>query len=196
MKRTTLILIAAFALVFSACKTQQTVTQPPITSGNGLGEEIALPCVDESMDDADNYRAMGTAENVNQQNARDAAFDAAKTMLQKRLGGLVKGLSTSYSRTVAGDAQQEKVQRIMEGEMYTVVEKMLNDAGKTCEKMYKNESGNYVSYIAIKVPKAEMIDQMSTKLSANEELEIEFNRDQFRKFAEKKMKEMEEYKGE
>lgn len=193
MKRTTLILIAAFALVFSACKTQQTVSTTPPPPGR---TEIELPCVEESMDNADYYRAMGTAENVNMQNARTAAFDAAKSMLKRRLGGLVKGLSTDYSRSVAGDTQQDKVQRIMEGEMYTVVEKMLNDAAKTCEKMYQNASGNYESYIAIQVSKKEMVNQMSTKLSANEELEIEFNRDQFRKFAEKKMKEMEEYKGE
>lgn len=193
MKRTTLILIAAAALVFSACKTQQTVTTTTPPPGR---TEIELPCVDESMDNDDYYRAMGTAENVNMQNARTAAFDAAKSMLKRRLGGLVKGLSTDYSRSVAGDTQQDKVQRIMEGEMYTVVEKMLNDAAKTCEKMYQNASGNYESYIAIQVSKKEMVNQMSTKLSANEELEIEFNRDQFRKFAEKKMKEMEEYKGE
>lgn len=80
--------------------------------------------------------------------------------------------------------------------MYTVVDKMLNDAAKTCEKMYQNASGNYESYIAIQVSKKEMVNQMSTALSNNEELEIEFNRDQFRKFAEKKMKEMEDYKGE
>ena len=193
MKNLTFILMAAFLLTFSACKTQQTVTTTTPPPGR---EEIPLPCVDESMDNDEYYRAMGTAENVNMQNARTAAFDAAKSMLHKRLGGLVKGLSSDYSRSVAGNAQQDKVQRIMEGEMYTVVDKMLNDAAKTCEKMYQNASGNYESYIAIQVSKKEMVNQMSTALSNNEELEIEFNRDQFRKFAEKKMKEMEDYKGE
>ena len=193
MKKLTFILMAAFLLVFSACKTQKTVTTTTPPPGR---EEIPLPCVDESMDNDEYYRAMGTAENVNMQNARTAAFDAAKSMLHKRLGGLVKGLSSDYSRSVAGNAQQDKVQRIMEGEMYTVVDKMLNDAAKTCEKMYQNASGNYESYIAIQVSKKEMVNQMSTALSNNEELEIEFNRDQFRKFAEKKMKEMEDYKGE
>lgn len=193
MKKLTFILMAAFLLTFSACKTQKTVTTTPPPPGR---TEIELPCVEESMDNDEYYRAMGTAENVNMQNARTAAFDAAKSMLHRRLGGLVKGLSSDYSRSVAGNAQQDKVQRIMEGEMYTVVDKMLNDAAKTCEKMYQNASGNYESYIAIQVSKKEMVNQMSTALSNNEELEIEFNRDQFRKFAEKKMKEMEDYKGE
>lgn len=193
MKRTMFVMMAVTAMLFSACKTQETVTTTPPSPGQ---TKVVIPCVDESMDTDEEYRALGIGENVNKQNARTAAFDAAKSMLHRRLGGLVKGLSTDYSRTVAGSAQQDKVQRIMEGEMYTVVEKMLNDAAKACEEMYQNTSGNYESYIAIKVSKKEMVNQMSTALSNNEELEIEFNRDQFRKFAEKKMKELEEFKGE
>jgi dihydroneopterin aldolase len=142
------------------------------------------------MDDDEYFKAMGTASNLNMQNARTAAFDAAKSMLNKRLGGYITGLSTDYSRTVAGDAQQDKVQRMMEGEFYQVVERMLNDAAKTCEKMYQNKTGAYESFIAIRVSKKELINQMANKLSDNQELEIEFNREQFRKFAEKKMKEI------
>ena len=67
---------------------------------------------------------------------------------------------------------------------------MVNDAQKTCEKMYQEESGNYKSFIAIQVPKKAMLDKMANTLSANEELEIEFNRDQFRKYAEEKMAKM------
>lgn len=186
-KTTLLIMVIAIAVAFASCKTNKQVAQTP--PGR---TEIELPCVDESMDTDDYFKAMGTATNVNMQNARSAAFDAAKSMLNKRLGGFVTGLSTDYSRTVAGDAQVDKVQRMMESEMYAVVERMLNDASKTCEKMYQNQSGNYESYIAIQVSKKEMINKMADRLTNNQELEIEFNRDQFRKFAEQKMKELKE----
>lgn len=186
-KTTLLIMVIAIAVAFASCKTNKQVAQTP--PGR---TEIELPCVDESMDNDDYFKAMGTATNVNMQNARSAAFDAAKSMLNKRLGGFVTGLSTDYSRTVAGDAQMDKVQRMMESEMYAVVERMLNDASKTCEKMYQNQSGNYESYIAIQVSKKEMINKMADRLTNNQELEIEFNRDQFRKFAEQKMKELKE----
>lgn len=190
-KTTLLIMVIAIAVAFASCKTNKQVAQTP--PGR---TEIELPCVDESMDTDDYFKAMGTATNVNMQNARSAAFDAAKSMLNKRLGGFVTGLSTDYSRTVAGDAQMDKVQRMMESEMYAVVERMLNDASKTCEKMYQNQSGNYESYIAIQVSKKEMINKMADRLTNNQELEIEFNRDQFRKFAEQKMKELKEMQNE
>lgn len=181
-------MLAFLTLVAVSCKSNKEITQTPPPGRT----EIELPCIAESMDNDDYFRAMGTANNLNMQNARSAAFDAAKSMLYKRLGGFVTGLATDYTRTMAGDAQMDKVQRAMESEMYSVVERMLNDAAKTCEKMYQNASGNYESYIAIQVSKKEMINQMDKQLSNNQELEIEFNREQFRKFAEKKMKELQE----
>ena len=144
------------------------------------------------MDNDQYFRAMGTATNLNMQNARSAAFDAAKSMLNKRLGGFVKGLSSDYTRSMAGNAQTDNVQRAVERELYSVVERMLNDAAKTCEKMYQNPSGNYESFIAIQVSKKELIDNMDKQLSRDQELEIEYNREQFRKFAEKKMQEFQE----
>lgn len=189
MKRISLMIMAiAITIVFASCKSSKQITQTPPPDE----VEVTLYCVDESMDNEEYFKALGIGENLNQQNARSAAFDAAKSMLNKRLGGFVTGLSTDYSRTVAGDARMDKVQRMMEGEMYQVVEKMLNDAAKTCEKMTKTTSGSYKSYIAIQVSKKELVNKMADKLTENQELEIEFNRDQFRKFAEKKMKELEE----
>ena len=67
---------------------------------------------------------------------------------------------------------------------------MLNDADKTCEDMYQVSSGEFEAYYAIQISKKEIINKTSNVLSQNEELEIEFNREQFRKFAEKRMEEM------
>lgn len=186
MKRT-FILMATVAtmMIFGACKSSK-----PVAPEQRGRVEVELPCVEESFDNDEYFKAMGTATNVNQQNARTAAFDAAKSMLMKRLGGFAKGLAADYSRTLAGDAQVDKVQRAMESEIITVIERLVNDAYKTCEKMYQNQAGNYESYIAIRVSKAEIIRQAQSELSKNQELEIEFNRDQFRKFAENRMREM------
>ena len=185
MKQTMILLAAAATMMmFNACSSSKAVA--PEQRGR---VEMDLPCIEESYDNDEYFKAMGTATNMNQQNARDAAFDAAKSMLMKRLGGFAKGLATDYSRTVSGDAEVDRVQRLMESEIITVIERLVNDAYKTCEKMYQNQAGNYESYIAIRVSKAEIIRQTQSELSKNQELEIEFNREQFRKFAEKRMRE-------
>ena len=154
------------------------------------GKRVAIPCVDASMDDDDYFRDLGIGTNINKQSARKAAVEAAKSMIKSRLGGMIKGVATDYSRIVAGQAPADKVQRIIEEEFTQVVEKMLNDADKTCEDMYQLNSGEFEAYYAIQISKKEIIQKTSNVLSQNEELEIEFNREQFRKFAEKRMEEM------
>ena len=183
MRKVVMIMAVAATMVFGACKSSKPVT--PEQRGR-VG--VDLPCLNESYDDDQYFKSMGTATNMNQQNARTAAYDAAKSMLMKRLGGFAKGLATDYSRTMAGDAQIDKVQRAMESEITTVIERLVNDSYKTCEEMYQNQAGNYESYIAIRVSKAEIIKEVQSQLSQNQELEILFNRDEFRKWMEEYLK--------
>lgn len=180
------------ALAIVGCKSQKQAANGNKSNEDPFGTFYDLPCVDASFDNDDYFKGLGVGTHVNLQSARTAAMDAAQSMLQKRLGGFVQGVATDYSRTVAGQAPADKVQRMMEGEMDKIVEKMVNDAQKTCEKFSQLKTGEYQSYIAIQIPKKEMMNQMLNTLSENEELEIEFNRDQFRKFAEKRMSELKE----
>ena len=182
-------------LAFAGCgsnKQATTVTTNPVsnTQAKSPGQRVFIPCVDESMDDDTYFRDLGIGTNINKQSARKAAVEAAKSMIKSRLGGMIKGVATDYSRMVSGQAPADKVQRLIEEEFTQVVEKMLNDADKTCEDMYQLESGEFEAYYAIQISKKEIINKTSNVLSQNEELEIEFNRDQFRKFAEKRMEEM------
>lgn len=193
MKKTTLSIMTlalAGVVIFSSCKSNKKAVEKQ--QQKTFGTEIVLPCIDESMDDDEYFKAMGTASNINAQNARTGAWDAAKSMLLRRLGGLVEGISEDYSRSVSGQAKQDKIQRIVESDMNTIVVKLVNDAQKTCEKIYQDEAGNYNSFIAIRVSKKEMLKQVENTLSNEEELDIEFNREKFRKHAEKKMNEIRE----
>lgn len=184
MKRTVIILVAAATMVFGACKSSKNV----VTQQEMGNKEVELPCAKYDNDSEGYFTGMGLGENVNAQNARLAALNAAKSMINAKLGGLAKGLATDYVRTQAGGAVQDDVQRIAEGEVTKVIEKMLNDAEQTCEKLYQTPSGTYQSHIAIRISKKEMADQMATALSGDQKLEGMFHRDQFRKWAEEYMK--------
>ncbi len=183
------------AAMLTSCGAKKQVTQTPqqrqvANNNGGLGEEIQMPCVLESMDDDEYFRDMGTATSINMQSARTGALQAAQDMIMQKLGGYVEGLSETYARTVAGQSAQDKVQRLMESDMNKVVQERINHAQKTCEKMYNKGAEGYVSFIAIQIPVKKLIDEMADVLSADEELQIEFNREQFRKYAEEKQKKM------
>ena len=156
--------------------------------------ELEVPCSKEGFDDAEYFRGTGTASAINQQNARRAALQQAKAMVREKLGGFVQGLSTDYSRNVTGEAAASKVQSLIEGEFATLVERELNDAEQICEKGFVLQDGLFEYWIAIQIPKQKLVDDLTSRLDANEELEIEFNREEFRKFAEDKMKRMQEAK--
>lgn len=187
-----LAIMAAAAMLASCGSSKKTANSSTASrpSSVSVGVNVDLPCIYESMDDDNYFRELGTGTHINMQSARDAAYDAAKALCRKKLAEFVQGVSSSYSRTAAGQSAVDKTQRMMEGEMNGIVEEMLNNVQKTCEKMQQDDAGNYHSFIAIQIPKNAMVNKMANALSANEELEIEFNRDQFRKYAEEKMEKM------
>ncbi len=177
------------ALVCMSCAAKKKVTQPAQNQGYSR-TRIEVPCKEFGYDNADYFRGTGTATALNQQNARRAALQNAKSMVREKLGGFVSGFSTDYSRNFAGEAQAAKVQSAIESEFATLVEKELNDAEQTCEDGYILGDGNFEYWIAIQIPKKRLIEELTTQLSNNEELEIEFNRDEFRKYAEEKISKM------
>ena len=177
--------VALAALTFTGCKSSSKQFQSQ--TGN---KEIELPCAGYDQDTEDYFTGMGIGENVNMQNARLAALNGAKQMINAKIGGLAKGLSTDYSRTMSGNAVQHDVQAIVEREITQVIERMLNDAEQTCEKMYQTEAGTYQSHIAIRISKKEIIKKVASELSEDQKLEALFNREQFRKFAEEYMQKM------
>lgn len=177
---------AIFAVAFASCGSEKEMTNPtpaPQQQKIQEGVSVSLPCLSSSIDDDDYYRDLGIGTHLNPQMARKAAVKAAQSMIKERLNGIVKGISKDYSGIVSGQAPSDKVQGIIEGEFTTVIEKMLNDADKTCEDLVKLEDGNYRSYYAIQIFKKELVNKVADALSQEQELEIKFNREQFRKYA-------------
>ena len=184
MKRTVIIFTLVAVMLFGACRSNKSV----VTQEQLGNREVELPCAVFGQDSEDYFGGMGVGENVNMQNARLAALNAAKSMINAKLGGLARGLASDYVRTQAGGAQMDDVQRIAEREVVNVIERLLNDAEQVCEKMYQTPNGTYQSHIAIRISKKEMAENMATALSGDQKLEGMFHRDQFRKWAEEYLK--------
>lgn len=179
------------ALAFVGCKSQNATTSNNGSGSNGKrmteGQLITIPCVDASYDDPDGeyFADLGIGTALNPQMARKSAIQASQSMIKEKLGGTVKGLATDYSNKISGSTSSaDKVQNAIENEFTTVIDAMLNNAQKTCEDMVKLDDGNYRAYYAIRIPIKELVGKAVDVLSKDEELEVLFKRDQFRKFAE------------
>ena len=80
---------------------------------------------------------------------------------------------------MAGNAQQEDIARLIEGELQMAVERTLNDAEQICEKMFRTDAGNYESWIGIQISKKKLAAEMEKGLSENERTRVEGNREKF-----------------
>lgn len=160
------------------------------------GTEISIPCVESSFDDETYFRDLGIGKVAgnNKQSARLDAVNNAKAMIKARLGEFVQGVTSNYFNSYAGTKPSDDVQRKMENKLNGVVEKMLNDADKECEKSIVDVKGNFEYYYVVRIPKGDLKKQMTEALTADEKLGIDFNEFKMQKFMDEKMEQMLEAK--
>ena len=186
MKRVYLFVIVYVMVFLCGCKVRQTAVQQqqPQTNVNN-SVPVELPCHESGFDDADYYRGIGTAVNINMQKAHIAALQNAKAIIREKLGGFVSGVSRDYTVNMAGDSKQTDVHTVIESQLTVAVEKVLNDAELICEKVYVQDDGNYEYWVAIQIPKKMLVDNMLMQLDGSESLD--FDADQFLKYTNDKI---------
>ena len=167
-----------------------------ITAATAKGTEISIPCIESSFDDETYFRDLGIGKvsGNNKQSARLDAVNNAKAMIKARLGEFVQGVTSTYFNSYAGSKPSDDVQRKIENKLNGVVEKMLNDADKECEKSIIDVKGTFEYYYVVRISKSDLKKQMNDALSADEKLGIDFNEYKMQKFMDEKMAEMLEAK--
>lgn len=156
-----------------------------------------VPCLEASYDDEDYFRdyGIGAVMNGNEQLARERALRAAKDMIKLRLGEYVQGMTDyfleSYSsdqsdRDAAGNRALTKLNGVVDG--------MLQDAKKICEKPGVDVKGNTNWYVCIEIPKKELNKKLMETLSTDEKFKRDFDADQMQKFMDERMQQMLEAK--
>lgn len=151
---------------------------------------VDIPCYEESVSKGEGdpyFRELGTASDIELGKARQMALENANSLIKRRLGGVVKGLATDYSKTVSTKSAPTNMAQILESEFTKVVDKVVNDADKPCEKRAKDQKGQWVSYYVIWVKKTDLAEKMAEAAAASEEIKVEIDRDKFRKYAEEYM---------
>ncbi len=146
--------------VFASCKSQKTNSIP-----NPKETVIDNPaCMEYSYDDSDYYRSLGTNADAKYQRARQSALEDAQGMIRRRLNGLVTRAAKDFLRTTTLPSSTEITEDDLISAGTTAVEKMINDAGKTCEQRTIDNLGRYNVYIAIEIPKDNLANSWSEEL--------------------------------
>ena len=162
-------------------------------SASPAGTTFDLPCSGMGTSDKEYYRQLGIGRDMDLSLAQRKAIQSAKSIMRDRLGEQVKGLATDYSKTYSKSGKGSDMEGILEREFTSVIDKALDDADNPCEKPAQLNTGEYQYYYVIEIKKNDLANKMSDAISKNDKLRAEFDRDQFRKYAEEYMKKQQDY---
>lgn len=156
-----------------------------------------VPCLEASYDDEDYFRdyGIGAVMNGNEQLARERALRAAKDMIKLRLGEYVQGMTDYFLESYSSDQSDRDAagNRVLT-KLNGVVDGMLQDAKKICEKPGVDVKGNTNWYVCIEIPKKELNKKLMETLSTDEKFRRDFDADQMQKFMDERMQQMLEAK--
>lgn len=134
----------------------------------------------EYQSDNEYYRAVQTGESINMSMAKKVALQNARQELAAAIKADLSQVIENYAKNqTVGTANdyQDQYQELA----YTVIEQQLVGASVAGEKMYKKADGKYQYNVCLQLSKEELKNKVAEKISADEELKLEFDLDRFRK---------------
>ena len=162
-------------------------------ASNPAGATFELPCSGVGTSDKEYFRQLGIGKDIDLSLAQRMAIQSAKSIMRDRLGEQVKGLVTDYSKTYSKSSKGSDLEGILEREFTSVVDKALDDADNPCEKAAQLNTGEFQYYYVIEIRKNELADKLADAISGNDKLRTEYDRDQFRKYAEEYLQKQKEF---
>ncbi|MFW5725952.1 MAG: hypothetical protein ACOCX0_05850 [Bacteroidota bacterium] len=180
-------LIAALfvgALVFVNCGGKKATT-----TSNALGTELNLPCSDEEFhSDMTYFRGTGMAEGTNLASTRRRANLDANAALAASVNRTIKSVTDRYTQDITVGESNEYAERF-EDLTRSVVNQSLNNVATVCSKTFEKE-GSYNVYVAVEVPKDELLNNISSRISRDDRLRLDYDRMKFEQIFNEEMEKL------
>ncbi len=176
--------VMATALMFNGCRSKD---KAPDYSALGL--EVRTPCSDnEYHSDLTHFRGTGMGEGTNLASARRKANLDANAMLAASVNRTIKSVTDRYTQDITvGDANEfaEKFEDLTR----SVVNQMLNNVAVVCNQTFEKD-GRYSVYTAVEVSKDELLNNVSSQVSRDERLRLDYDRMKFEKIFNEEMEKL------
>ena len=189
MKTRILPLLMSVAIVFTiaSCKSKEKAVT--VEKQQGF-KEIIIPCQNEGKSDAENYRADASATSVNMQASREKALLAAKQRLASLINSKIKSVTDRYMNETEV-ADRSNFEQKFENLTREVVSQTLVDTKVACEKTGTIDGGKYQTFIALETSKTAIRDGINNKLSNNDKIQVDYDKQKFEKIYNEEMQKLE-----
>ena len=176
------------AIFCTSCKTSK---QPQSISQVEGSVEIKLPFSGkEYQSDSKHFRAMNQGKSPDMATAKKIAMTNALSEIATRIQNTVKQVTDQYtSQRNVGDATswENKFQE----KSRVVVRQVLQDVDVMDEKVFKETDGQYKYYIVLEMEKDQVIKKISSAVSSDAELKVDFDDYMFTKIFNEEMEKFE-----
>jgi len=181
-----LALIAFSVLTFNSCKAKKVAAKPDY----GDMKEVITPCSDtEFKSDNKFFRATGTASSQDQSTSKRKALLDANTNLAAAVNRTIKSVTDRYTnerRIGTGSEFEEKFDQMVRD----VVNQQLSNVTTACSKLFTKADGLYYSYIAVEVPKDELLNNINNGVTKNQKLQVDYDKMKFEKIFNEEMEKL------
>lgn len=155
-------------------------------TSSALGTELVLPCSDnEFFSDKTHFRGTGMAEGTNLASTRRRANLDANAALAASVNRTIKSVTDRYTQDITvGDANEfaEKFEDLTR----SVVNQTLNNVATVCSKVFERD-GRYNVYVAVEVDKDEMMNNISSRISRDDRLRLDYDKMKFERIFDEEM---------
>lgn len=174
-----IVLLASFS--FSGCRSKKSA---PDYSAHGRAVDI--PCSDnEYFSDRTHFRGTGMGEGTNLASARRKANLDANAMLAASVNSTIKAVTDRYTQDITvGDANE--FAENFEDLTRSVVNQVLNNVAIACNQVFEKD-GRYSVYTAVEVSKDELVNNISSRISRDDRLRLDYDRMQFERIFNEEM---------
>lgn len=156
---------------------------------SALGTQVNIPCSDnEYFTDQTHFRGTGMAEGTNLASTRRRANLDANAQLAASINSTIKSVTDRYTQDITVGDANEFAERF-EDLTRSVVNQELNNVGIVCNQVFENE-GRYNVYVAVEVDKDQLLNNISSRISRDERLRLDYDRMQFEKIFNEEMDRM------
>ncbi len=184
-------MILLLSLIFVAgaitgCRSKQ---QAPDYSAHGT--EVAIPCSDNDyFTDATHFRGTGMAEGTNLASTRRRANLDANSSLAASINSTIRAVTDRYTQDITVGDANEFAERF-EDMTRQVVNQVLNNVSITCNQVFER-GGQYSVYMAVEVDKDELLNNISSRISRDDRLRLDYDRMQFERIFNEEMERLEQ----
>ncbi len=180
-------IVASLALVFmfSSCGNK------PVSANEG-DKEISTPfSTKEYRSDANFFRAVGIGTSPDMTAAKKIAILNARTEIAGIVSSTIKSVTEQYMNQYTINDKQE-FQSKFEENARNVVNQQLQGVVTKDEKLFKSKEGKYTYYIAVEMPKDQVIDGIANGISKDAKMALEFDKFMFQKTFDAEMAKLEQ----